>query len=95
MISYWKDTQQRKTFKLDTSSNDKVAFVYWVQVHMESNGAFIHARGRDVISIKDKAEEILKETATATTEKEYIEALKDYFAIDKKVREQFISQYKL
>jgi len=95
MISYWKDTKQRKTYKVDTTSEKDEAYIYWVQVHMFDDGAFVHARGRDVVQGKYKAKEILEVTAAPSTEKEYISSLKDYFAIDKKVRGQFIKQYEL
>tara|TARA_R110002074_G_scaffold243116_1_gene414894 strand:- start:286 stop:573 length:288 start_codon:yes stop_codon:yes gene_type:complete len=95
MISYWKDLKQRKTYKMDPDTRDGVVHLFWVQVHMNDDGSFIHARGRDIINTKENAEKILKETALPYTEQGYIDSLKDYFAIDKKVREQFIKQYKL
>lgn len=96
MSSYWRDADKNKTFKVDTENDDGVAYVYYVQIWRDPNTlAFVHARGRDVIQKADKAEEIMKLTSLPVTENVYIQALKDYFAIDKKVREQFIEKYKL
>ncbi|MEX2591860.1 MAG: hypothetical protein WD426_03740 [Anditalea sp.] len=94
MISYWKDPKQKKTIKLDPCEDKERARMYWVQVRLEANGSFIHARGCDVAD-REKAEDILRLTANPAVEADYVQALKDYFAKDKKVREQFIDAYKL
>lgn len=95
MISYHKDIEQKKTYKLDRSDKEDKALLYWVQVRIQPNGGFIHARGCDVISGRDRAQTLMEATALPTTEEDYIGALKDYFAADKRVREQFIDHYKL
>lgn len=95
MNSYWIDEQQKKILKLDCDPKKEEARVYWVQVCATEGGGFIHARGCDVVSVQEKAEEILRLTAEPAQEQDYITALKDYFAADKKVREQFIKTFKL
>lgn len=95
MISYFTDLEQKKTYKLDLSAKEDKALLFWVQVRVEHHGGFTHARGCDVVLDKQAAKKILQTTALPTTEQAYITALKDYFAADKKVREQFIAHYNL
>lgn len=95
-MTYYRDPEQHKSYKVEPGKPGRPTYIYWVQVHKDfGTGAFIHARGRDVVDHPDKAKHLLEATAKPATEQHYINALKDYFAIDKKVREQFIETYKL
>jgi hypothetical protein len=86
------DPQEHKTYKLST--HDGKTFIYWVSVFATKEGAFFHGRGRELVRDPQKVNS-LKQKASQATEQDYINAMKDYFQIDKKVREEFIKHYKL
>ena len=89
---FWCPSQQR-TYKLVQEENH--VYLYYVQVSATTH-SFVHARGRDVVTSMDIAQQVMGTLeAKPVKEQDYINALKDYFAIDKKVREQFIKAYNL
>lgn len=69
--------------------------LFWVSVWKDADGSFQHGRGGDVLSSWEKGLEACTIMAQECTEQDYIDALKDYFAIDKKIREAFIEKYRL
>ncbi|PRY90594.1 hypothetical protein [Mongoliibacter ruber] len=94
MAKYFRSDSQRKTYKLEMSISGK-ALLYFVSVTAQNDGSFLHARGCDVFKHESTALEIMETIAVPATEDDYLTALKDYFAIDKKVREAFIKTYNL
>lgn len=90
---FFYSAQQKKTYKLSTTKNGTL--MYWICVCKTEGGGFLHARGADPIESMEKGKEILTAIGVQVGESDYINALKDYFAIDKKVREAFIQTYKL
>lgn len=92
-MHYFHSVQQSKFYKL-TQQGDRV-LIYWVSVYAIGGGGFFHGRGADPVSDIDTGLKILQAMANPSTEEAYIQALKDYFAADKKVREQFIKAYNL
>jgi len=93
MAEFFRSDQERKTYKLDPAA--EVCYVYYI--HVASNGHdFTHARGRYHVADLAAAKALMKTLgATPAVEQDYINAMKDYFAIDKRVREQFIEKYNL
>lgn len=69
--------------------------IYWVAVYRTDAGGFFHGRGADAVADLATGKKLLEMMAQPAKEKDYINALKDYFAIDKKIREQFIKTYNL
>lgn len=84
---------QKKTYKLCTTPSGSMMF--WISVYKKENGGFLHARGADFVECRESAFRILEAHAVPIEETDYVNALKDYFAIDKKVRETFIQTYHL
>ncbi len=93
MDLYFYSPSQQKHYKL-TKVRDR-SFLYWVAVYPIDGGGFFHGRGRDFISDFDKAQKLMEEMGKPTSEPTYINALKDYFAIDKRDRDLFIRQFNL
>ncbi len=91
-IFYFSESQ-RKHYKL--SQQGERTFLYWVAVYQTEEGGFFHGRGRDAVASMELGAELMEKMGKEMTEADYIQAMKDYFAIDKKVREQFIATYKL
>lgn len=93
MPLYFRSDAQNKTYKLDESED--ICYIYYVQVSATRH-SFTHARGRDHVRDLETAKKLMETLeAVPVSEQDYISALKDYFAIDKKVREQFIKSYNL
>lgn len=91
---YYRSTEQRKIYKLTVV--DGIVQLYWITVYQLTDGSFFHGRGMDVMKSLEKAEKVCElMTDSPASEADYMTALKDYFAIDKKVREQFIQKYNL
>lgn len=67
---------------------------FYIQVAAWSNGDFVHQRGHASFETPEECQNYL-ENYKEVSKKDYIEAGKAYFAIDKKVREEFIKQYNL
>lgn len=97
MTLYYRSEQQRKVYKLiQTTSNEGTkVLIYWVSIYSTEGGGFFHGRGADVVESLEMGQKMLEYLGKPTTEKDYIDSLKDYFAADKKVREQFIKAYNL
>ncbi|AWW31854.1 hypothetical protein DN752_17900 [Echinicola strongylocentroti] len=89
MLKYFHSITQKKTYKLHCT--DDQTYVYWVSVYATTEGAFVHARGRDVFKDKCTALNYLEFLAKPCRESDYMDALKDYFQIDKAHREQFLA----
>lgn len=68
--------------------------LYLVQVIGFKNGSFRHRRERLVFQDLAKFEEYLKPFMPAF-ENDYVNMLKNYFEIDKTIRDMFIRQYDL
>lgn len=93
METYYRSEQQRKIYKL--KKTEAGAELYWVSVYQLKDGSFFHGRGMDVVDTYEKGQLACEMLAVTATSEDYLTALKDYFAIDKRVRESFINQYKL
>lgn len=93
MDNYFRSATLQKTYKI--SQEKENTYMYWVAVHETEGGGFLHARGKERAESMEKAMEMMAVIAKPVKEEDYITALKDYFAIDKKVRESFIKNYKL
>ncbi|WP_289030721.1 hypothetical protein [uncultured Algoriphagus sp.] len=93
MERYFVDPSKKKTYKL--RETDQGAQLYWVQVYQFADGSFIHSRGMDRLESFAKGLEVCGLLAKEASESDYIEALKEYFSIDKKIREAFIKNYNL
>jgi hypothetical protein len=93
MDLFYKSDQQQKTYKL--SQNKYGCLIYWVAVYQLDGGGFFHGRGADPVANYQTGKKILDAMARPVEEEQYLNAIKDYFAIDKKVRNQFISRYNL
>jgi hypothetical protein len=93
MERYFVDPGKKKTYKL--REIEAGAQLYWVQVYQYEDGSFIHSRGMDRVESFEKGLEVCGLLAKDATEADYIEALKEYFGIDKKIREAFIKNYNL
>jgi hypothetical protein len=93
MDLFFKSDQQRKTYKLSQTKNR--CLMYWVAVYQLDGGGFFHGRGADPVESWEKGVKLLESMAQPATEQDYINAMKDYFAIDKNVRKQFIVRYNL
>ncbi len=96
MVNFYFHPDQNKAYKINTEA-DGQTFLYYVQVKkFFDTKAFIHARGRDAVASEAIARQLIEaQGALPYTEEKYLSMMKDYFAIDKKVREQFIEKYKL
>jgi hypothetical protein len=92
--AYFKSVNPSKTYKLSQDAQGQV-ILFWVSVWKDAQGSFQHGRGGDVLSSWEKGYEVCQLMAAPAEESDYINALKDYFAIDKKIREAFIEKYKL
>lgn len=88
--------RENKAYKVETDK-DNQTYAYHVQIFMRAeSGAFIHARGRDMLGDEETAARIITAMGgLPSTSQKYMEMLKDYFAADKKVREWFIKTYNL
>lgn len=93
MDRYYFSADQHKAYKLH--ANNGKADLFWVQVYQLTNGSFFHGRGMERLETFEKALEACELMAKPCGEEVYLEKLKDYFAIDKKIREAFIKKYKL
>jgi hypothetical protein len=93
MTVYYRCSSQNKVYKLVPSNN--TCLIYWVAVFGEKSGRFFHGRGADVVENYDMGLKFLELMGTPTTEEDYLKELKNYFAADKIVREQFIKAFKL
>lgn len=93
LIQYFRSESQRRIYKL-AQENDRT-FLYWVTVWKVEDGTFHHGRGADRLANWEKGLELCQLLAVEATEEDYITGLKDYFAADKNVREQFIQKYNL
>jgi hypothetical protein len=91
-LFYYSDSQ-KKHYKVSEQSGK--VWMYWVAVYATEEGGFFHGRGRDYVASMELACELMEKMGEEISEARYIQAMKDYFAIDKKVREQFIEVYKL
>lgn len=69
--------------------------LFWVSVWKDEAGSFQHGRGGDVMPSLSQGLKACQLMAVEATEQDYINGLKDYFAIDKKIREAFIEKYQL
>jgi hypothetical protein len=92
--AFYRSETQRKVYKLHQDAEGKV-MLFWVSVWKDSLGNFCHGRGGDAMDSWERGEEVCRIMALPATEADYIAALKDYFAIDKKIREAFIQKYNL
>jgi hypothetical protein len=92
-MTYYYSSRQSRHYKL--SQQDDRVLIYWVSVYRTDGGGFFHGRGADAVADLPTGKKLLEMMAEPSTEQDYINALKDYFAIDKKVREQFIKAYNL
>jgi|GEM_PF-3298665 len=93
MDLYFRSPTTQRTYKL--VQDEELVYLYYVQVSATKH-SFTHARGRDYVQNMDMARQMMKTMdAHPVKEQDYINALKDYFAIDKKVRDQFIKTYNL
>ncbi|MFN3802173.1 hypothetical protein [Belliella pelovolcani] len=93
MEEYYYSAHQNKHFKL--SEEKGRVTLSWVAVYKKDCGGFFHGWGVDVLESIDLGKKLMQETAEPSSIEKYITAMKDYFAIDKKVRLQFIEKYKL
>lgn len=93
MDRYFVDEGKRKYYKLQ--ENNQGASLYWVHVAGFEDRSFVHSRGMDKLESFEKGLEVCGLLAKPCQESDYIDALKGYFAIDKKVRESFIEKYNL
>ena len=91
---FFTSNSQRKIYKLQRDSSGKVT-LFWVSVWKDEEGNFQHGRGGDAMPSWEKGLEVCRLMAKPAQESDYIEALKDYFAIDKHIREAFIKKYNL
>ena len=89
---FLKSPGRKEVIKVVEERNGFVLF-YYVQTLGYDNGGFICRRGLDNTR-KDLADCYLQNFQPAT-EWDYIEALKEYFGADKKLREHFIKEYNL
>ena len=96
MVNYYFHPHDNKGYKI-SKEGEEHTYIYYVQVKFfDKTKAFIHVRGRDAVASEGMARQLLEaQGALPSTEGKYISMLKDYFAIDKKVREKFIETYKL
>lgn len=92
-MAYYYSGQHSRHYKL--SQQGERTLIYWVSVYSTDGGGFFHGRGADAVADLPTGRKLLEMMAEPATEQDYINALKDYFAIDKKVREQFIRTYNL
>lgn len=95
-ITYFFHPDANKSYKLDTDAKGN-SWIYYVQVkQFPDTGSFVHARGRDAVNSQATARKLIEAMGgLPSTEAKYIAMLKDYFAIDKKVREHFIKIFNL
>lgn len=93
MDQYFRHTTENKVYKV--SQQKERILIYWVGIYGLPGGGFFHGRGADSLNSMEAALELMKHLAKPSTEDDYITMLKDYFAADKKVREQFIKTFKL
>lgn len=89
---FLKNPRRKEVIKVVEEQNGFVQF-YYVQTFGYDNGGFICRRGLDNTR-KDLADCYL-EGFDPATEQDYIEALKEYFGADKKLRDHFIKLYNL
>lgn len=94
MEQFFKSESRRRIYKLQRDPSGK-ATLFWVSVWKDEEGNFQHGRGGDAMPSWEQGLEVCKLMALPATESDYIDALKDYFAIDKKIREAFIKKYNL
>jgi hypothetical protein len=92
-MSYFRSLKQNKVYKLDDHPSG--AIFLWISVFGHPNGSFIHGRGADIINDKSLALQLCNKMALPISEEEYLDEMKNYFAADKKLREQFIKKYSL
>lgn len=92
--AFFRSTDQRKIYKLHQDTSGKV-MLYWVSVWKDESGNFHHGRGGDAMPSWERGKEVCTIMAKEASESDYIDGLKDYFAIDKQVREAFIRKYNL
>jgi hypothetical protein len=93
MDQYFRHNTENKVYKV-SQQKDKI-LIYWVAIYGLPGGGFFHGRGADSLDDIKKALDLMHYLAKPSTEDDYITMLKNYFAADKKVREQFIAKYKL
>lgn len=89
---YLKSSVKKEVIKVVEERNGFVQF-YYVQSLGYDNGGFICRRGMDSTR-KDLADCYLQNFLPAT-EADYVNALKEYFGADKKLRDHFIKEYNL
>ncbi len=94
MERFFKATGHHRIYKLAQDKDGQV-MLFWVSVWKDASGSFQHGRGGDVMPSWEKGLEACQLMAVEATEPDYINGLKDYFAIDKKIREAFIEKYQL
>jgi hypothetical protein len=87
---YFYSESSDKFFALKMENNE--IRLYWVSVKGDKSRSFLHARGADTFPSLEMALKFLNLVAVPSNESVYIEAIKDYFAADKKLRELFIKQ---
>ena len=92
--AFYRSYDQHKIYKLHQDKKGGV-MLFWVSVWKDAHGNFHHGRGGDAMPSWEKGKEVCDIMAQPASESDYIDALKDYFAIDKKIREAFIKQYNL
>jgi hypothetical protein len=92
--AFFRSTTQRRIYKLHLDPSGKT-MLFWVSVWKDQEGNFQHGRGGDTMPSWERGMEVCQLMAEPIQESDYIDALKDYFAIDKKIREAFIKKYNL
>lgn len=93
MEMFFRSDKQHKTYKL--SQTKQGCLMYWVAVYQLDGGGFFHGRGADPVANWETGVKLLEAMGRPVTEQDYINAMKDYFAIDKSVRKYFITRYNL
>ncbi len=68
--------------------------INYIQVVKYKSGAFRHHRGKTFFRTRKERDDHLS-NCDRCGEQRWIQAYKDYFGIDKKVREEFIKKYEL
>jgi len=90
---YYFSEDQKKAYKLE--STESGAKLFWVTVCLFQDGSFHLSRGCDLLDSYDKGLAACEAMADPSTEEKYLNYLKDYFGVDKQVREAFIKKYNL
>lgn len=86
---YLQHEETNRVIKVNAPCN-----LYLVQVIGFSNGSFEHTRRRFVFPTVEMFEEYIKPFKPAM-ENDYVNMMKNYFEIDKTIRDMFIRQYDL